>query len=174
MRIITKKISSLFFILLGFTPLLFVLLFSIKQQSIRHHMKERMEKQLLHTITLANTEIQWVKQGKEIWVHGKMFDIKSIEYKNGMTTFHGLYDDDETLLNKNFNEGWKKNMAQQNQLLVQFFQCLQSYYHHPATDFALIPGNQHHLVLLSFPALLSQFKTIPTPPPKPDYSLMFL
>lgn len=129
-------------------------------------MKERMEKQLLQTITLINSEIQWVKKGKEIRVQGKMFDIKSIEYKNGITIFHGLYDEEETLLNKHFNEGWKKNMAQQNQLLMQFFQSLQVFYYPASTAIFSTTENPNHLVSYSFPALPSQFKLILTPPPQ--------
>jgi CHASE3 domain sensor protein len=60
----TKKITSLFFILLGFTPLLLSVVFVIKQQSIRHTMKERMEEQMLHAVTLPQPEIIWLKKGK--------------------------------------------------------------------------------------------------------------
>jgi len=129
-------------------------------------MKERMEEQLLHTITLADEDINWVKEGKEIWVQDKMFDIKSIEHKDGMTTFHGLYDEEETILKKNFNEGWKKNLSEQNQLLTELFQCLQHIYFNTAADIPVLSGKQHHLVTLSPPKLLTQFRTIPTPPPQ--------
>jgi hypothetical protein len=129
-------------------------------------MKERMEKQSLHSVTLADNEIIWVKEGKEIWVHGKMFDIKATHHKNGFTTFLGLYDDEETLLKTVFNNGWKKEMSGQNQLLSQFFQTLQGIYFMP------IPGNpalslkQNHLASLYSPKPQRQFKTILTPPPQ--------
>ncbi len=129
-------------------------------------MKHRMEEQLLQSIILADNEIHWVKEGKEIWVQGKMFDIKSTEHKKGMTIFHGLYDDDETALKKNFNESWKKNMTKQNQLLAQLFQSLKGIYFQPATDIFLTPTKQHRWVALSPPSILSQFQAIPTPPPQ--------
>jgi hypothetical protein len=166
LRTATKKITSLLFILLGSTPLLFVLVFTIKQQSIRHLMKDRMEKQSLHSITLADNEIYWAKEGKEIWVNGQMFDIKSTDHKNGLTTFHGLYDDDETNLKKNFNNGWKKKMTEQNQLLGQLFQCLQGVYFMPATNSPVSSSKQHHIASLNSTKLQSQFKTILTPPPQ--------
>jgi hypothetical protein len=169
LRTATKKITSLLFILLGFTPLLFVIFFSMEQQAIRHRMKERMEQQALHSITLANHEIQWVKPGKEIWVHGKMFDIKSTEQQNGMTTFHGLYDEEETALKKNFTTGWKKKMAQQKHLLGQLFQSLHAIDFVPAPDLPMLFCKQHYTLSLSAPKLLSQFKTIPTPPPQVYY-----
>jgi hypothetical protein len=162
----TKKIASFLFILLGFTPLLFVLLFAIKQQSIRHRMKEQMEKQSITTITIAENEIRWVKEGKEVWIHGKLFDIKSIEHKDGMAILHGLYDDDETTLFTAFNKTWEKNCSDQNQLLSHLFECLQDTYFSQHTGIPALPHKQHHIAELSSPKLLSQFKIILTPPPQ--------
>jgi hypothetical protein len=166
LRTATKKIISVLFIVLGLTPLLFTLAFTIKQQSIRHRMKERMEIQALHSITLADNEIRWAKEGKEIWVNGKMFDIKRSDHKNGLTTFYGLYDEDETLLKIVFNNGWKKKMTEQNQLLSQFFQSLQGICFTPITDSPVLPSKQYHTASLHSPKPQSQFKTILTPPPQ--------
>ena len=129
-------------------------------------MKQRMQERMLQTITLADGEIIWVKKGKEITLQGKMFDIKSIEHKNGITTFHGLYDEDETLLNKNFTEGWGKNQFAQNQLLAQLFNGLQNIYFNSFADTPLLSDKQSHLVSFNSPELLTQFRTIPTPPPQ--------
>ena len=166
MKTATKKITSILFILLGFTPLLFVTFFAIKQQVIRHQMKERMEDQILHTITLTDNQIHWSKKGKEIWVEGKMFDIKSTEHKNGMTIFHGLFDEEETMLKKNFTNGWKKNQSEQNQLLAQIFQCLSSIYFNLPTDISVLSDSQNNLSFFSSPKLLTQFRMILTPPPQ--------
>ncbi len=129
-------------------------------------MKERMEKQSLHSITLADNEIHWVKAGKEIWVHGKMFDIKATDHKNGLTTFYGLYDEEETLLKYVFNTGWKKEMSEQNQLLSQLFQCFQGIYFIPVTNSPIISCKQNQLASPHSPKIQSQFKTILTPPPQ--------
>lgn len=146
--------------------MLFVLFYTLKQQSIHHRMKHLMEEQQLHTITVTDNEIQWIKEGKEIWVHGKMFDIKFSEHKNGMTTFHGLYDDEETVLKKNFSEGWKKNMSEQNHLLAQFFQSLQAMYFEHIAEIETLSPKQQYIVSLFPSRLLSQFEVIPTPPPQ--------
>ena len=61
-------------------------------------MKEELEKQSLHVVTLKNNDIIWLKAGKEIFLKGKMFDIKTAETRNGYTTFKGLYDEEETTL----------------------------------------------------------------------------
>lgn len=162
---VIKKITSILFILLGFTPLLFVLFFAIKQQSIRHRMKVRMEEQSLFTISIADNEIHWLIKGKELWIQGRLFDIKSIEYKDGIATLHGLYDEEETTLYYAFNEAWQKNCSDQNQLLSELFECLQDVYFSHHTAIPTLADKQHHIAALS-PKLLSQFKTILTPPPQ--------
>lgn len=166
LKTVTKKITSLLFILLGCTPLLFVLLFAFKQESIRHCMEERMKEQSLYTISLADNEIYWVKGKTEIWVDGRLFDIKSAEHRDGITTFHGLYDEEETTLYYTFNKTWEKNCSDQNQLLSQLFECLQDIYFTPSSVSLVLSYKQHHIAALSSPKLLSQFKTILTPPPQ--------
>ncbi len=166
MKPIHKKITSLFFILPGFAPLLFIIIFSVKQQAIRHRMKERMENQLLHGITLIDNEIHWLKEGKEILVNGKMFDIKSISQNNGLTTFYGLYDEEETQLKTVFEKGCKKKIADENMLLSQLFQCLHGFYFIPAATSPFLSGKQLHEVSLNSPKIQSRFKTILTPPPQ--------
>jgi hypothetical protein len=99
-------------------------------------------------------------------LQGKLFDIKSIEHKNGMTSFHGLYDDEETSLTNNFNKGWNKDLSDQSQLMAQFFQCLQGIYFNPPPDILVLSKKQQHLVALSSPKLQNLFKTILTPPPQ--------
>lgn len=129
-------------------------------------MKERLEEQILVTITLADNEIHWVKQGKEILVQNQMFDVKLIEHINGLTIFHGLFDKEETNLNKYFHERWKKNLTEQNQLIVQLFQCLQGFDFHPASDCLFFSTKKHHTASFISPKLQSPFKTILTPPPQ--------
>lgn len=128
MKKIIRPLASLLFAILGFTPVLLVLLFSLRQHTIRYRMKEKLESSFLQTITLKNDAIQWVKAGKEIWVNGKMFDIKSKEKKGEKTIFKGLYDDDETLLKTNLRESWEKNKTRQTHLLGQLFQSLSNIY----------------------------------------------
>ena len=129
-------------------------------------MKERMEEQFLHSITMADNEINWAKEGKEIWVGGKLFDIKSTDKEKGMTTFHGLFDEEETMLKKNFTNDWKKNLSKQNQLLVQIFKCLSSIYFNPPADISVLSDSQNNLSFFPSPKLLTQFRMILTPPPQ--------
>lgn len=129
-------------------------------------MKKKMEQTPLHTITLHDGDIIWVKKGKEIFVQGKMFDIKSMDYKNGMTTFHGLYDEEETLLKKNLMAGLEKNQSLQNQLLAQLIQCWQNIYADLTGSIPLHSSESALMISLIAPDLQKQFKIILTPPPQ--------
>lgn len=128
-------------------------------------MKEKMEVAQLHTIVLADDEIQWAKAGEEIWIDGKMFDVKSINNKDGFTTFKGLFDNEETLLKQNFKRDWEKSKSNQNHLFSQLFQTLQNIYFitsdtHKAEEIKLLHSHNFHTT-----KLLSQFLEIHTPPP---------
>ena len=127
-------------------------------------MKEKLEKEFLHTITVPKEDVVWAKYNKEIIVGDKLFDVESFSEKGGLYFFIGLFDAEETALNdlleKNTDD---KN---ENELLGQLFQCLQS----PCIDVTFDPGiiiNQNNVC--SFPILLhisSPFLNIPTPPPQ--------
>lgn len=147
-------------------PLLFVISFAIRQQRIRHRMKERMEEQMLHIVTLDNNDIHWAKKGKEIWVNGKLFDIKSFEQINGKTIFCGLYDEEETSLNKTFSENWKKDLSGQTSLLSQLFQCFQNLFFKQVAEISTLTDKKSCLFPISTVRLVTQFKTILTPPPQ--------
>jgi hypothetical protein len=146
--------------------MLYVLFLVQQQRAIRHRMKERLEQQSLHTIILPDNSIQWVKPEKEILVNGKMFDIKRAEHKGSVTVFHGLYDEEETALNKRFNKDWNKDTSGQNQLLVKLFKCLRGFYFVTTSEEEEAAPRLQHITAVSTPRLLSQFKTIITPPPQ--------
>jgi hypothetical protein len=166
LKIATKKISALLFTLLGFTPLLFIIYTSIRQQEIRHNMKRQLEIKMLHTITLAKNDVYWLKEGKEILIDGRMFDVKSFKaVGTGEIRFTGLYDDDETaLVNK-----MKKNQQNENnnggKLLAQLFQLLQSSFNNTAEEIFIPSLNCNHFPGIE-QSLASQFIIILSPPPQ--------
>jgi len=146
-------------------PVLFTLLFLVKQQMIRYNMEEKLEEQLLCTIVLTKSEVDWVKYNKEIRVNNKLFDIKSFAVKNGHYVFTGLYDEYETALNKTFNNDLNEK-EQEDQLLETLSELLESVYSNNSSDDLVINNEleKHaHLILLNIP---SQIKNILTPPPQ--------
>ena len=145
-------------------PLLFTLFFLVKQQVIRYTMKERLEKEFLHTITVPKNEVVWAKYSKEIIVGDKLFDVKSFAEKAGLFFFIGLFDTEETAL----NDLLEKDTDDKNEyeLLGQLFHCLQSACINISLDPAIII-NQNNAC--SIPILLhisSPYINIPTPPPQ--------
>ena len=112
------------FLLTGLLPVLFTVFFLLKQQVIRHEMKEKLETSLLQTITINEKDVVWM-DGHEIWVNEHMFDIHTKKLENGLYTFTGLYDEEETNLVKKHKDTTEKN-NEANQLLSSLFQLFQS------------------------------------------------
>ena len=162
----TKKITALLFTLLGFAPLIFIVFTSIKQQEIRHNMKRQLEIKMLHTITLAKNEVHWLKEGKELLINGRLFDVKSFRPSgDGKIIFSGLYDDDETSLVNKVKESQQPDNNTGGKLLAQLFQLLQSSCTHSNAEI-FIPSFQCNL----FPGIrqspASPYITILSPPPQ--------
>lgn len=166
MKSFLKKILPFILFLTGIMPVIFTLFFLFKQQHIRHEMKEKMESQLLCTIVLPETNVEWVKYKKEIRVAGKLFDIKSFTEINGTYKFTGLYDEDETALNNYLKKNTDLKNEKGNQVLSSLFQLLQSMYPANLTDFLIAddkPGIQSRHIFLHIP---SPIKNILSPPPQ--------
>ena len=131
---------------------------------IRYEMKEKLEKEFLHTITVPREEVTWVKYNKEIIVRDKLFDVNSFSEKGGLYFFVGLFDTEETALNDFLEKD--TDDKNENELLGQLFQCLQS----PCINISLDPGimaGQNNTYF--FPILLHisfPFINTPTPPPQ--------
>lgn len=167
MRNATKKIAGVLFILLGTTPWLFVFIFLIRQQAIRHEMKEELEKDIpKQVVVIPDSEIHWVKKGKEIFFNERMFDIKTMVSRNGVTTFTGFFDDQETALKKQLTEGWNKRAPQRNHLLAQLIyslQCTLSSTGYSETALYIIKEKRPELDILF---LTDNYRKILTPPPQ--------
>jgi hypothetical protein len=166
MNAVLQKISACLLLFAAGIPFVFILFLHVKQQAIRHKMKENLEQQLLQTITLSEDEVQWIKPGKEILVAGKMFDVKSFYSENGQYKFTGLFDQEETALVNQMENNCKRSNDSGSRLLTNLFQWLQSVYSNEVAGPLLV--NQLNDIKFCFTAiyLISPFKTILTPPPQ--------
>ena len=164
MTALLKKISAFFLLLTGAIPLLFTLFFLVKQQMIRYEMKEKLEKEFLHTITVPREEVTWVKYNKEIIVGNKLFDVKSFSEKNGLYFFTGLFDAEETALNDLLEKD--TDDKNENELLGQLFQCLQTPCINVSFDRGIIANQNNPYSFPIVPHISSPFINIPTPPPQ--------
>jgi hypothetical protein len=145
-------------------PLTFCVVNDIKQQQLKHEARERLEKISLKTIILSTHEFHWTEAGKEISIRGELFDIKSYSVKNSKFIFSGLFDKEETALDK-LEHSWR-NHEEENKLLTELFQVLQSVFHNSAAvqEPGKKPSNQYPY--LNPDKLSFQPKKIITPPPQ--------
>lgn len=127
-------------------------------------MKGKLKNQPLQTITLSENAVVWMDK-HEIWVNNSMFDIHSKKLKNGIYTFAGLYDDDETELVMQ-QQGTTEKDKQQNKLLTQFFKCLHNIFYSEPQGFDVTTGKQNELFCYGFSPVIRQSKEILTPPPQ--------
>ncbi|HEX2682290.1 MAG TPA: hypothetical protein VHL77_00055, partial [Ferruginibacter sp.] len=72
-----KNITALGLLLLVALPLILSVGIFVKQKIVQFQRTERFKTEHLQTISLAAEKIFWVKRGKEILLHGKLFDVKS-------------------------------------------------------------------------------------------------
>ena len=127
-------------------------------------MKEKLETSLLQTITINEKEVVWMDD-HEIWVNEHMFDIQTKKLENGMYTFTGLYDEEETTLVKKDKDTTEKN-NEENQLLLSLFELLETTFieneaNSLLTDLTIIEYRPLILQHMSSP-----FINILTPPPQ--------
>lgn len=124
-----RKITAFAFALLIALPLVFIGGMLVKQKIIRFQREERMERELLQTITVATEKIHWIKQGKEILLEGRMFDVKNFRQESGSYTLTGFFDDEEDTLH-----GQMKNITgeKKDAFITAVFNFLQiPVYHEP-------------------------------------------
>ena len=76
-------------------PLALTSFLQLKQLYVQWEMLEQLEQKELLTLTADSKDIQWIRQGRECMVQGRLFDVK-FEKKNGnRITLTGLYDERE-------------------------------------------------------------------------------
>ena len=126
-------------------------------------MKMEFEKGALQTVVLPENKVVWMDK-HEIWVNNSMFDIATKKLENGIYTFTGLYDEDETSLVVKEKESSKKN-NEQNKRLSQLLKILpifcslfkESYqFEKPCSLFYSFVSERHE----------NPFKKILVPPPQ--------
>ena len=105
----SKKILASLLLLLLATPLFFFIGYLVKREIVYHEMMEKLESASLHTITLDLAEVNWIKANKEVMIEGKLFDIKNSEIIDNKIKLTGLFDYEETKLEKDFTDTFHTN-----------------------------------------------------------------
>jgi hypothetical protein len=145
-------------------PQLLLFSFDIQKMIIHHRMKEKLKRDHLQTITVPEDKVVWMDK-HEIWVNEHMFDIHSKKLENGIYTFTGLYDEEETLLVKKERNVTEKN-EEENKILTLVFKCLQDFFYDHSNEIYDISDPRHSYVSLISSRLISPFMEIFTPPPQ--------
>jgi hypothetical protein len=159
-----RKLSILLFSLPAILPLIITLSFQLRQQQVRHRMKEVLETSLLKTIIVPEDNVIWIEE-HEIWVEGRMFDIHEYTRKDGNYIFHGLFDEDETRLVKNLMEDNDLNKLESQALTGIFSFLKQIHFTETISGEKINPVSPQHGEFLSLfiPAI---FYSVTTPPPR--------
>lgn len=130
-------------------------------------MEHQLESKMLLTITLAESDIHWFKENKEILINGRMFDVKTFKKNDiGKVVITGLFDEEETLLVNEVKKQRQNDTDNETKSLGQFFQLLQIA-HYNISEEIFIPYfscNNYFIGNESKPA--SPLIAIITPPPQ--------
>ena len=102
MKQIFKYLSIITMLSIMVIPFLVAIGFVVKQQIIAHKMFEKLEQNTEKTYQYTIQEISWIKEGKELMIQGKMFDVKRFEIKGNNIEITGLFDEEEDALQQQF------------------------------------------------------------------------
>jgi hypothetical protein len=105
-------------------------------QGFQLYLKTRVERVLesgkLEKLSFPAASVQWVEEGREILVEGKMFDIKDFLIENGVFHATGFFDEEETkvvdLLNGSFTEKGQDTLIIGLLLWMQSFVAMTFYF----------------------------------------------
>jgi hypothetical protein len=148
-------------------PLLFSLFITVEKYRIRKSMKEAFETHDLQTLRVPQNQVKWMDD-HEIWINEKMFDILGSKLEDGVYTFTGLYDHEETKLVKMEKQGSPVN-EKQTALLAQAFKSLPAFVIEHNQLLQPIPVTEYSCHK-NFPAENGFHKVI-TPPPRAFHSI---
>ena len=113
-----------FLLALVMMPAIYSLYFHISQQLIRMEMWEKVKGEVNDVVVIHPSKLYWMEEGREIFVNGLMFDVKSVEKVGDSLRITGEYDYEESGLNeehKRVKESKEKEQGQSHsiQVLVQ-------------------------------------------------------
>ena len=89
-------VVALVLLLITSIPCLLFVYYQSAQWYAQQQMEEKLEKAHLQTLSIPVSEVKWFRENKEIIVGQKLFDVKSVINRDGIASFTGLYDDQET------------------------------------------------------------------------------
>ena len=108
--------------------------------TLKNTVAERLEKQHLQTVFIAKEEVNWTKSGKELLIGNRLYDVKEYHFiPNGMIVT-GIFDDEETAVQKQVEDIWRKQKNKQGIFLIKVFQVLANNYFQQHIDHIKVPS----------------------------------
>lgn len=125
MHRLPNKLIAFIFLLIISVPVFLSVKFILEENMIWEEVEEKMNTAVLQSVSIAKADIIWVKAGKEILLDDKLFDVKHIEYSNGMAILTGFFDTEETELLTKFKKYTDDNSRDNplNKLAFKFLFC---------------------------------------------------
>ena len=126
----------------------------------------------LQTLTLPVTSLVWYEEDRELLIEGRMFDVKSIDVKDGMAQVTGFFDDLETELNRALQDTGERGQPLATSGWRLFQSCL-GILGIPTDSFHLLgrPTDPKSISFAGEPSvsLSNGHRRIPIPPPQSGF-----
>ena len=164
------KSKNILFFVLAVIILLPVAAPFLSELKISHSKKaaaERLEKEHLQTLLIAAAEIYWVKSSKEIVIGKRFFDVKEYHADGIFIVVTGVFDNEETAVQKQADDLWHQQKNKQGIFLLKAFQVLANTYFNQHNDYlkAILQANTIYAKEAFYPET-NIFINIPYPPPR--------
>lgn len=168
MRCIHRYTAAAAFSLLIAGPLLLIGGLQCWQFYLHHYWKERLEQQAAQTLVVPAAAVVWKKQGNELKIEGRLFDVISYCTEGTFLIATGVFDEEETGL-ETFLAA-QHSRSPQSLSIVQLLFVLQCF----AIFIKWRVFTNHGVLPTSFffpvsAAYRNPFATIATPPPRPHF-----
>ena len=79
-------------------PLFCTLVLELRQNYLFERVRERLKEETLETIMIPASDLTWLKEGREVLVNDRYFDVENWHLENGICYLTGAFDEEETTI----------------------------------------------------------------------------
>jgi len=115
-----KNIIALFFLLVLAMPITIAVTGIMRQFNLHKKIEARFKTEIIQTITIVKSKINWTKKDKEVLIDGKYFDVKSFIIEEDKIVLTGFYDHREDILAKHIRKLVQSNSETESPVSQQF------------------------------------------------------
>jgi len=162
-----KKILLVFSIFAITGPLLLPAFLQLNILFVKMEAKEKLKDGVLQTIRLSKANFSLTGQPNEILIGNRLFDIKEYTFSGDHIIVTGLFDDQETLLEKQIRKTCEHQKSKTANQLRGYFQFINSIYFQQTTQlpqYSITVCTKYLQEITSFKS--DYFIKVPSPPPQ--------